>query len=173
MRWVTKLTASWLPWSWQKHRKGSTTSGSQCGRSPTHWCPQCPAHEATCHKCRKKGHYQVVCRSAQFIRLIAADQEKVFIASIDEQVPTVNAEDNPWVVTTSINGSPVEFKIDRVKQGKTERGVKWNTCTQPTITKQGINRTILYRRILRYNLQRIHACKMFGLTTHFHRNRAQ
>ena len=44
--------------------------------------------------------------------LIAADQEEVFIASIDEQVPTVNAGDNPWVVTISINGSPVKFKID-------------------------------------------------------------
>ena len=53
-----------------------------------------------------------MCRSAQSIRLIAADQEEVFIASIDEQVPTVNAGDNPWVVTISINGSPVKFKID-------------------------------------------------------------
>ena len=53
-----------------------------------------------------------MCRSAQSIRLIAADQEEVFIASIDEQVPTVDAGDNPWVVTISINGSPVEFKTD-------------------------------------------------------------
>ena len=50
-----------------------------------------------------------MCRSAQSIRLIAADQEE---SSIDEQVPTVNAGDNPWVVTISINGSPVKFKID-------------------------------------------------------------
>ncbi len=53
-----------------------------------------------------------MCRSAQSIRLIAADQEEEFIASIDEQVPTVDAGDNPWVVTISINGSPVKFKID-------------------------------------------------------------
>ena len=85
---------------------------SRCGKSPSHGCPQCPAREATCRKCGKKGHYQVVCRSAQSIRLIAADQEEVFIASIDEQVPMVDAGENPWVVTISINGSPVEFKID-------------------------------------------------------------
>ena len=53
-----------------------------------------------------------MCRSAQSIRLIAADQEEVFIASIDEQLAIVDAGDNPWVVTISINGSPVEFKID-------------------------------------------------------------
>ena len=39
----------------------------------------------------------------------------------------------------------------RVKRGKTERGVKRNTCIQQTITKQGINRTTLYCRTLRYN----------------------
>ena len=85
---------------------------SRCGKSPSHGRPQCPACEATCRKCGKKGHYQVVCRSAQSIRLIAADQEEVFIASIDERVPTVNAGNYPWVVTISINGSPVKFKID-------------------------------------------------------------
>ena len=57
----------------------------------------------------------------------------------------------------------------RVKRGKTERGEKRNTCIQPTFTKQGINRTTSYHRALRYTLQRIHACKSFGLTTHRHR----
>ena len=60
----------------------------------------------------------------------------------------------------------------RVKRGKTERGVKRNTCIQRTIMKEGINRTTLYRRTLRYNHQRIHACKTFGLTAHHHRNTA-
>ena len=63
--------------------------------------------------------------------------------------------------------------LRRVKRGKTERGVKRNTCIQPTITKQGINRTTLYHRTLRYDLQRIHGYKMFGLTAHHHRNIAQ
>ena len=85
---------------------------SRCWKSPSHGCPQCPAREATCRKCGKKGHYQVVCQSAQSIRLIAADKWEVFIASIDKQVPTVDAGDKPWVVTISINGSPVKFKID-------------------------------------------------------------
>ena len=64
---------------------------SRCGKSPSHGCPQCPARKATCRKCGKKGHYQVLCRSAQSIRLISADQDDVFIASIDGQVPTVDA----------------------------------------------------------------------------------
>ena len=60
----------------------------------------------------------------------------------------------------------------RVKRGKTERGVKRNTCIQRTFMKQGINRTTLYCRTLRYNHQRIHACKTFGLTVYHHRNTA-
>ena len=34
---------------------------SRCAKSPSHGRPQCPAREATCCKCGKKGHYQVVC----------------------------------------------------------------------------------------------------------------
>ena len=51
------------------------------------------------------------------------------------------------------------FIAIRVKRGKTERGVKRNTCIQPTLMKQGINWTTLYHRTHRYNLQRIHVCK--------------
>ena len=60
----------------------------------------------------------------------------------------------------------------RVKRGKTERGVKRNTCIQRTFMKEGINRTTLYCRTMRYNHQRIHACKTFGLTAYHHRNTA-
>ena len=74
----------------------------------------------------------------------------------------------------SLKGTTISgLTLSRVKRGKTERGVKRNTCIQLTITKQGINRTTLYHRTLRYDLQRIHACKMFGLTAHHHRNTAQ
>ena len=66
----------------------------------------------------------------------------------------------------------IQGTVYRVKRGKTERGVKRNTCIQRAITKQGINRTTLYCRTLRYNHQRIHACKTFGLTAYHHRNTA-
>ena len=34
-----------------------------CGRSPQHDRAHCPAKNATCNKCGKFGHFQVVCRS--------------------------------------------------------------------------------------------------------------
>ena len=85
---------------------------TRCGKTPSHSRQQCPACEATCRKCGKKGHYQVVCRSGKPISLITTNQGDAFIAAIHGQVPTVDAGDNPWVVTISINESPVEFKID-------------------------------------------------------------
>ena len=62
--------------------------------------------------------------------------------------------------------SSLILTLGRVKRGKTEHGVKRNTCIQRTIMKQGLKRTTLYCRTLRYNHQRIHACKTFGLTAY-------
>ena len=39
----------------QANTPGSTCY--RCGRSPPHAKQQCPAREATCNKCHKKGHY--------------------------------------------------------------------------------------------------------------------
>ena len=36
---------------------------SRCGRRPPHSKFRCPAKNAKCHKCSKKGHYQSMCRS--------------------------------------------------------------------------------------------------------------
>ena len=63
---------------------------------------------------------------------------------------------------------PEAVDTHRVQQGKTE-----HLHSTDDYMKQGINRTTLYRMTLRYNLQQIHACKMFGLTAHHHRNTAQ
>ena len=35
---------------------------TQCGRG-THSLQVCPAKEATCHKCNKKGHYSSMCHT--------------------------------------------------------------------------------------------------------------
>ena len=49
----------------QQDSKGprQPTQCSWCGKSPKHDRQHCPAREANCRKCKKKGHYQTVCRS--------------------------------------------------------------------------------------------------------------
>ncbi len=36
---------------------------TRCGKSPSHDRQHCPARDAICRKCSKRGHYQMVCRS--------------------------------------------------------------------------------------------------------------
>ena len=97
----------------QRHKQvSSSKTCTRCGKSSPHSRQQCPAREATCRKCGKKGHYQAVCRSTKSVNLVTTEQDEVFIAAVNGQVPTVDAGDNPWMVTVSVNGSPVDFKID-------------------------------------------------------------
>ena len=35
----------------------------KCGRTPAHSREHCPARDAICRKCKKRGHFQIVCRS--------------------------------------------------------------------------------------------------------------
>ena len=34
-----------------------------CGKTPTHERRRCPARSVTCHRCSKKGHFQLVCQA--------------------------------------------------------------------------------------------------------------
>ena len=44
----------------------------RCGKSPAHKRTQCPAKDAYCRKCRKKGHFQAVCLSGK-VNTVADD----------------------------------------------------------------------------------------------------
>ena len=48
------------PWSQNKPNYSSTCYF--CGKSPKHPRNRCPASEATCYKCQKKGHFSKVCK---------------------------------------------------------------------------------------------------------------
>nr|XP_061781453.1 uncharacterized protein LOC133572629 [Nerophis lumbriciformis] len=51
-----------------RSRQTETVSSSErcqkCGRGPHNW-KECPANNAECRKCRKRGHFAAVCRSMQ------------------------------------------------------------------------------------------------------------
>ena len=83
----------------------------KCGRSPPHDRRYCPAKEATCLNCGKKGHFQAVCRvPAKVGRIGQSDSEEddtdVFLGAI-----TGNTR-NPWEITLEVNTKPVVFHID-------------------------------------------------------------
>lgn len=51
------------PPSTQTKNYSPSTTCSRCGSTPGHDRRQCPAKDAVCHRCGKRGHFQRVCRS--------------------------------------------------------------------------------------------------------------
>ena len=54
-----------------KNRRGKTSLNgkktcTRCGQDP-HSRDKCPAKDASCHRCKKKGHYGAMCRSKLLI----------------------------------------------------------------------------------------------------------
>ena len=72
---------------------------------------KCLAREATCHKCKKQGHYQSVCRSVTNLATIRTDtvNEEPFLGTIEI---STHSKDNQWMIELLLNGKPVQFKID-------------------------------------------------------------
>jgi len=86
------------------------TSCSRCGKSPAHGRSQCPAKEATCLKCKNKGHYQAVCRSERGTVNSLDDNDSYLGAVYSKEINSVAA--NPWKVVIAVNEIKIEFKLD-------------------------------------------------------------
>ena len=85
----------------------------RCGKSPSHSRQECPAREAICHRCSKKGHYSVVCRTAGSIRMV---QYSPVREDVDEFLGAIETEstapNKSWTVPILLNGISFDFKID-------------------------------------------------------------
>ena len=68
---------------------------------------RCPAREAVCHKCKKRGHYEAVCRSAKVIRLVEGEEDDLFLGEI-----STKKKANPWMTDLCVDGVEMQFKID-------------------------------------------------------------
>ena len=94
----------------QQDSKGSRqpTQCPWCGKSPKHDRQHCPAREANCRKCKKKGHYQTVCRSTAQVATVEEKEPKedAFLGAL-----TDTSRDR-WNVTLQLNSHPVLFCID-------------------------------------------------------------
>ena len=79
---------------------------TRCGKTPSHSRQQCPARDAICHRCHKKGHYQSMCRTIpRQVQTITSEEQ--FLGEITDSNGC-----NIWNVTVLLNGNAVEFKLD-------------------------------------------------------------
>ena len=101
----------------QQSPRGSqpaSTNGNKCmrcGKGP-HPRKLCPAREAVCHTCKKKGHYSSLClsKSVGNVALPPPNAEYCDTAYLN----TVGSEDRKtsWNTTIMIDGQEMSFKID-------------------------------------------------------------
>ena len=117
---------------------------TRCGKYPSHGKQQCPARESKCHACGKKGHFKSMCRSHVTVKTVETTSgEKAFLGVVGE-----SEELNPWSVTLTVNGVPVEFKIDTGADVTViPVDILWNipdACLrEPTKTLSGANNKVL------------------------------
>ena len=93
---------------------GSTGSPQQaktcscCGRE-THPRPRCPARDATCALCKKRGHFAAVCKSRPHQSMGAimddSDDSSAFLGALHDTSPA-------WTKKAFLAGTPVIMKVD-------------------------------------------------------------
>ncbi|MCY3930012.1 MAG: RNase H-like domain-containing protein, partial [Acidobacteria bacterium] len=88
---------------------------TRCGKSPIHDYKDCPAKDAICHKCSRRGHFKRCCRSTANVREIrqessedsSDDTTETFIGVVEGR-----QESPDWTVTIMLNDYSVDFSID-------------------------------------------------------------
>ena len=108
-----------VPKKQYRNPRGAGKHCSRCGGHP-HPLDKCPAREAVCYRCQKRGHYSARCFSNS-VPKIAGVATDVVEAAEDEPEPTayldvgaVNTESrgNSWTTTIRINKADLTFKLD-------------------------------------------------------------
>ena len=94
-----------------KKNKAAKPRGRQCTRcgNGQHPKEKCPAKDAVCHRCEKKGHYSKQC----YTKLVSevTDENYLDTAFLDA---ILNATERPWTCTANIQvcGVKLSFKLD-------------------------------------------------------------
>ena len=126
-----------------KHRKAAQLSGrsnqpqntcTRCGKSPSHDRRYCPARDAICRKCSKKGHFQAVCHSTVRVGEIhREDQTDAFLGGVKTRV----TPDNPWRLTLKLNDTPTDFQIDTGAEVTAISKASHEKISSPTLASLG------------------------------------
>lgn len=83
-----------------------------CGRSD-HKRNECPFRQATCHRCRKKGHIQAVCRSnTQPNKETTARPGRANHLQLHHINAITRSNADTIFVTPLLNGTPVKMELD-------------------------------------------------------------
>ena len=84
----------------------STSTCPYCGKG-THPRKNCPASNATCYNCKRRGHFTQVCKSEKHAHEVVdeADGEEFFLGAISNN-------SNSWTKQLVVENEPILFKVD-------------------------------------------------------------
>ena len=100
-------------WSESAMQKRSSMC-HRCGLTPAHDRQQCPAKDAQCNKCRKRGHFKRVCKSVK-VGVIQRKESETKAESTEDDafLGTVGqGSTDLWITKARLNGIFMEFQID-------------------------------------------------------------
>ena len=82
----------------------------RCGREK-HPRDKCPAKEAQCHNCQRKGHYSVMCRQRAIstVEQTSVPDSDTCTAFLDT---VTDNKQKSWTSDLTINGKQISFKLD-------------------------------------------------------------
>ncbi len=126
-------------------RKCTRCGGGQHGRDA------CPAKDAVCHRCRRKGHFKNQCFSRDVRELTGEDATGERENALDAAfLGAVNSDDaKAWTETVLLNGVETVFKLDTGAEvtavsEATYKKLKFGTLTKPTKALYGPARQSLH-----------------------------
>ena len=81
---------------------------TRCGRKPTHNKQQCPARDAECHRCHKKGHYKSMCKTKTVSSVDTEDSQldSAYLDTLTED------QSSAWSVSVMVGQQALTFKVD-------------------------------------------------------------
>ena len=109
----------------------------RCGRS-SHPHAECPASQAVCHKCKKKGHFSSVCQSKS-VGTVSEEPENCYLNTV------YTTGEKSWTSYIRINGQTKPFKLDTGAEvtaisPETFRSIQGAKLSQPNKTLCGPDR---------------------------------
>ena len=106
------------PQGWNQSRgktKDPPSACTRCGKRHLPGRERCPAREAVCHKCGKRGHYKSMCKTKQGSIEIVGDETpaEAFLEVINEpKTAPTKPGTHPWDVRVTLNDRDLNFEID-------------------------------------------------------------
>ena len=92
----TKSVCSWCGGPWHKEKK------------------MCPATNAVCNFCKKKGHFSKVCKKRSEVREVTTSNDTALVTTKYDTafLGSVNTGPHKWSALVSIKNKQIQFKVD-------------------------------------------------------------